>query len=123
MNVVFDLGFLLLIGVILVVILYLIVMGVGLIVVIFYVLKFSVNLCDMVVIVFNFVLFFFGFYVLNSYNVVVIEVEEVGLFFFEEFYVWIIVLFCLIILYFCWCIWGIFLVIVGLVMFIYFFYG
>lgn len=123
LNAVPDLGPLPSIGVIPAVILHPIAMGVGLIVATLYVSKFSANPRDMAVTAFNFALLLFGLYALNSYNVAVTEVEEVGLFFFEESHAWITVLSCLIILYFCWRIWGIPLATVGLVTLIYFFYG
>ena len=77
----------------------------------------------MAVTAFNAVLVAIGLYALWSFNVAVTEIEEEGLFFFREFHAWMTIIGCLIILYFCWRIWGLPLAIVGAVVFLYFFFG
>ena len=73
--------------------------------------------------VFNAVLVLIGLYALWSFNVAVTRIEEVGLFFFNEFHAWMTVAGCSIILYFCWQIWGLPLAAVGTLAMIYFFFG
>ena len=64
-----------------------------------------------------------GFYALISYNIAVTEVEEVGLFFFEEYHAYTTILGCVIIVYFCARIWGLPLATVGGAGLLYFFFG
>ena len=73
--------------------------------------------------VFNFALLMIAFYALYSFNVAVREIEDEGLFFFKEFHAWMTIIGCMIILYFCWRIWGIPLATVGFLAFLYFFFG
>ena len=77
----------------------------------------------LIVTAFNFALLLTAFYALYSFNVSVREIEDEGLFFFDEFHAWMTIIGCLIILYFCWRIWGIPLATVGLLAFLYFFFG
>ena len=72
---------------------------------------------------FNAVLALIGFYALWSFNVAVTRIEEVGLFFFEDFHAWMTVIACSVILYFCWRIWGLPLATVGTLALLYFFFG
>ena len=122
LNAIPDLGPLPSIGVIPAVILQPVCLGVGLTVATLYISKFSRDPKDIAVPVFNFALLAFGLYALRDYNILVTEIEE-GLFFFEAVHAWTAVISCLIILYFCWRIWGLPLAIVGLVAFAYFFFG
>ncbi len=71
----------------------------------------------------NAVLACVGLYALWSFNVAVTRIEDVGLFFFEEFHAWMTVVGCVIILYFCWQIWGPPLAVVGTLTLLYFFFG
>ena len=123
LNAVPDLGPLPSLGVIPAVDLHPIVLGVGLVVATLHVSNFTTNPKDMAVTAFNVLLLIVGVYALWDYNVAVTEVEEVGLFFFENSHAWTTVAGCLIILYFCWRIWGLPLATVGAVAFLYFFYG
>ncbi len=72
---------------------------------------------------FNAILVCVGLYALWSYNVAVSRIEDVGLFFFEDYHAWMTVIGCVIILYFCWRIWGLPLAVVGTLAFFYFFFG
>ncbi len=72
---------------------------------------------------FNAILVCVGLYALWSYNVAVSRIEDVGLFFFEDYHAWMTVIGCVIILYFCWRIWGLPLAVVGILAFFYFFFG
>ena len=123
LNAVPDFGPLPSIGVIPAVDLHPIVLGVGLLVATLHVSKFTMNPKDIAVTAFNVLLMVIGFYALWDYNVAVTNIEEVGLFFFEGRHAWTTVAGCLVILYFCWRIWGVPLATVGLVAFLYFFYG
>ena len=123
LNAIPDLGPLPSLGVIPAVILHPVALAVGLLVSTLVISRFSSNPRDILLTVFNFALLAFGAYALWSYNVAVTEVEEVGLFFFTEQHAWITVASCLVILYFCWRIWGVPLAMVGAVMLLYFFFG
>ena len=123
LNAVPDLGPLPSLGVIPAVDLHPFALGVGFFVAALHVSRFTSNPRDIAVTFFNFLLVAVGFYALWDYNVAVTEIEEVGLFFFENSHAWITVIGCSIILYFCWRIWGLPLAIVGTVAFLYFFYG
>ncbi len=123
LNAIPDFGPLPSIGVIPAVILHPVALGVGLLVATLHVSKFTWNPTDIAVTAFNFLLLILGLYALWDYNVAVTEVEEVGLFFFEDQHAWITVIGCLIILYYCWRLWGAPLATVGAVGLLYFFYG
>lgn len=69
------------------------------------------------------VLMIAGLYALWSFYVNVTEIEEVGLFFFEEQHAWLAITGCVIILYFCWRLWGAPLATVGSLGLLYFFFG
>ncbi len=71
----------------------------------------------------NAILVCVGLYALWSFNVAVSRIEDVGLFFFDEFHAWMTVTGCVIILYFCWRIWGLPLAVVGTLALLYFFFG
>ena len=72
---------------------------------------------------FNAVLVCVALYALWSFNVAVTRIEDVGLFFFTEYHAWTTVTGCVIILYFCWRIWGLPLAVVGTLALLYFFFG
>ena len=71
----------------------------------------------------NVVLLTVGVYALWTYYVDVTELQEVGLFFFEESHAWLAILGCLVILFYCWRLWGAPLATVGFIALIYFFFG
>ena len=73
--------------------------------------------------IFNFALFAAALYALWSFNGEVREIEDEGLFFFRDYHAWVTILGCVIILYFCWRVWGAPLAIVGSLAFLYFFFG
>lgn len=123
LNAVPDLGPLPSLGIIPAVILHPVCLAVGLLVATLHVSRFTGRPVDMAVTAFNFLLLFVGLYALWDYNVAVTEIEEVGLFFFEGSHAWTTVIGCLIILYYCWRLWGVPLATVGAVAMLYFFYG
>ena len=77
----------------------------------------------LVVTIFNFALICGAFYALWSFNGTVREVEDEGLFFFSAFHSWVSIGACVVILYFCWRIWGLPLATVGTLAILYFFFG
>ena len=123
LNAVPDLGPLPSLGVISAVVLHPFSLGVGFLVAALHVSKFTKDPKDLAVTCFNFLLVLVAIYLLWDYNVEVSALEEEGLFFFDEGHAWNTVIGCLIILYFCWRVWGLPLAIVGSVAFLYFFYG
>lgn len=123
LNAVPDLGPLPSLGVIPAVILHPVSLAIGLVIATLTISKFTSNPRDIAVTAFNFALLAIGLYALRSYNIAVTEVEEVGLFFFTETHAWITVISCVIILYYCWRLWGVPLAAVGAVAIFYFFYG
>ncbi|MEM1298146.1 MAG: TRAP transporter fused permease subunit [Pseudomonadota bacterium] len=123
LNAVPDLGPIPTLGVIPAVILHPTAVAVGLTIAALHISKFTRNPVDMAVTAFIFALVLIGWYALGDYNIAVTEVEEVGLFFFENVHAWTTIIGCSIILYFCWRIWGLPLATVGTVAMIYFFYG
>lgn len=123
LNAIPDLGPLPSLGIIPAVDLHPFALGVGFLVAALHISKFNGNPRDMAVTAFNFALVVIGFYALWDYNVAVTEIEEEGLFFFEQSHAWTTIIGCLIILYFCARIWGLPLAIVGSVAFLYFFFG
>ena len=85
--------------------------------------RFSGGADEILKTVFNAVLVCVGLYALWSFNVAVTRIENVGLFFFRDFHAWMTVTGCVIILYFCWRIWGLPLAVVGTLALLYFFFG
>ena len=85
--------------------------------------RFSLSKKDITRNLFHFALVMAGFYALVSYNIAVTEVEEVGLFFFEDYHAYTTILGCVIIVYFCARIWGLPLATVGGAGLLYFFHG
>ena len=85
--------------------------------------KFSSEKFELIKTLFHLGLVIAGLYALISYNIAVTEVEEVGLFFFEEYHAYTTILGCVIIVYFCARIWGLPLATVGGSGLIYFFFG
>ena len=73
--------------------------------------------------IFNFALLAFALFALWSFNGTVREIEDEGLFFFDQYHAWVSVGACLVILYYCWRIWGLPLALVGSAAFLYFFFG
>lgn len=71
----------------------------------------------------NFALIAGALYALWSFNGTVREIEDEGLFFFSAFHAWVSIGACVVILYFCWRIWGAPLAIVGSLALLYFFFG
>ena len=72
---------------------------------------------------FNVALVVGAFYALWSFNVSVHEIEDEGLFFFRASHAWTSIAACVVILYFCWRIWGVPLATVGALALLYFFFG
>ena len=85
--------------------------------------KFSFETTELIKTLFHLGLVAAGFYALISYNIAVTEVEEVGLFFIEEYHAYTTILGCVIIIYFCARIWGLPLATVGGAGLLYFFFG
>ena len=123
LNAVPDLGPLPSIGVIPAVDLHPTVFASGLIISFLAISRFSGGPGAILTTAFNAILVCVGLYALWSYNVAVSRIEDVGLFFFEDYHAWMTVIGCVIILYFCWRIWGLPLAVVGTLAFIYFFFG
>lgn len=73
--------------------------------------------------VLNFALIAGALYALWSFNGTVREIEDEGLFFFRAFHAWVSIGACVVILYFCWRIWGAPLATVGSLALLYFFFG
>ena len=71
----------------------------------------------------NFAFLIAGFVALVFFYNSVTYIETVGLFFFREYHAWITVMACVVVLYFCWRIWGVPLAMVGLLALLYFFFG
>lgn len=97
------------------------VLGVGFLISCIYVSQFQGS--KLAITVFNFALIGVAFYALWSFNGTVREIEDEGLFFFESFHAWVSIAACVIILYFCWRIWGLPLATVGSLALLYFFFG
>jgi TRAP transporter 4TM/12TM fusion protein len=123
LNALPDLGPLPSLGVTPAVILHPIALAVGFAVAAISISRFSASKKDITQNVFHLVLVLAGFYALISYNIAVTEVEEVGLFFFEEYHAYTTILGCVIIVYFCARIWGLPLATVGGAGLLYFFFG
>ncbi|MCY4240241.1 MAG: TRAP transporter fused permease subunit [Rhodobacter sp.] len=123
LNAMPDFGPLPSIGVIPAVDLHPFVFATGLIISFLAVSRFSGGAGELFHTAFNAVLILIGLYALWSFNVAVTRIEDVGLFFFEEFHAWMTVVGCSIILYFCWRIWGLPLATVGTLAILYFFFG
>ena len=123
LNALPDLGPLPSLGVTPAVILHPIALAVGFTVSALLLSKFSFETSELIKTLFHFGLVAAGFYALISYNIAVTEVEEVGLFFFEEYHAYTTILGCVIIVYFCARIWGLPLATVGGAGLIYFFFG
>ena len=123
LNALPDLGPLPSLGVTPAVILHPIALAVGFAVAAISISRFSASKKDITQNVFHLGLVLAGFYALISYNIAVTEVEEVGLFFFEEYHAYTTVLGCVIIVYFCARIWGLPLATVGGAGLLYFFFG
>ncbi len=121
LNAVPDFGPLPSLGVIPAVDLHPIVFAIGLVISLLTVSNFAKD--RLVVSAFNVTLVAIGLYALWSFNVAVTEIEEEGLFFFDEFHAWMTIVACSIILYFCWRIWGLPLASVGTLAIFYFFFG
>ncbi len=123
LNAIPDFGPLPSIGVIRAVDLHPSIFAVGLIISLLVVSNFSTKTTDLAVTLFNVGLVLIALYALWSFNVAVTRVEDVGLFFFKESHAWISIIGCVIILYFCWRIWGVPLATVGALALLYFFFG
>lgn len=123
LNAVPDLGPLPSVGVIPAVDLHPTVFAVGLVISFLAATRFTKGPSAIAAMAFNAVLLAVGLYALISFNVEVTIVEEEGLFFFRMFHAWMTVAGCLVILYFCWRIWGLPLATVGTLAFLYFFFG
>ena len=123
LNALPDLGPLPSLGVTPAVILHPIALAVGFAVAAISISRFSASKKDITQNVFHLGLVLAGFYALISYNIAVTEVEEVGLFFFEEYHAYTTILGCVIIVYFCARIWGLPLATVGGAGLLYFFFG
>ena len=123
LNALPDLGPLPSLGVTPAVILHPIALAVGFIVSALLLSKFSFETTELIKTLFHLGLVAAGFYALISYNIAVTEVEEVGLFFFEEYHAYTTILGCVIIVYFCARIWGLPLATVGGAGLLYFFFG
>ena len=123
LNALPDLGPLPTLGVTPAVILHPIALAVGFAVAAISISHFSLSNKDIIQNVFHLGLVLAGFYALISYNIAVTEVEEVGLFFFEEYHAYTTILGCVIIVYFCARIWGLPLATVGGAGLLYFFVG
>ena len=123
LNALPDLGPLPSLGVTPAVILHPIALAVGFTVSALLLSKFSFETSELIKTLFHFGLVAAGFYALISYNIAVTEVEEVGLFFFEEYHAYTTILGCVIIVYFCARIWGLPLATVGGAGLLYFFFG
>ncbi|MYG10682.1 MAG: TRAP transporter fused permease subunit [Rhodobacteraceae bacterium] len=123
LNAVPDFKWLPSIGVIRAVDLHPTVLAAGLGISFLFISRFTRRPSDIAITCLNALLVIVGFYALWSFNVEVTVVEEVGLFFFDEFHAWMTIIACVIILYFCWRIWGIPLATVGGLAMLYFFFG
>ena len=123
LNALPDLGHLPSLGVTPAVILHPIALAVGFTVSALLLSKFSFETSELIKTLFHLGLVLAGFYALISYNIAVTEVEEVGLFFFEEYHAYTTILGCVIIVYFCARIWGLPLATVGGAGLLYFFFG
>ncbi|MGC6474986.1 MAG: TRAP transporter permease, partial [Candidatus Puniceispirillaceae bacterium] len=123
LNALPDLGPLPSLGVTPAVILHPIALAVGFTVSALLLCKFSFETSELIKTLFHLGLVIAGFYALISYNIAVTEVEEVGLFFFEEYHAYTTILGCVIIVYFCARIWGLPLATVGGAGLLYFFFG
>lgn len=123
LNAVPDLGPLPSIGVIPAVDLHPTVFASGFIISFLAISRFSGGSSAILTTAFNAILVCVGLYALWSFNVSVSRIEDVGLFFFEDFHAWMTVIGCVIILYFCWRIWGLPLAVVGTLALLYFFFG
>ena len=123
LNALPDLGPLPSLGVTPAVILHPIALAVGFTVSALLLSKFSFETPELIKTLFHLGLVLAGFYALISYNIAVTEVEEVGLFFFEEYHAYTTILGCVIIVYFCARIWGLPLATVGGAGLLYFFFG
>ena len=123
LNALPDLGPLPSLGVTPAVILHPIALAVGFTVSALLLSKFSFETSELIKTLFHLGLVIAGFYALISYNIAVTEVEEVGLFFFEEYHAYTTILGCVIIVYFCARIWGLPLATVGGAGLLYFFFG
>ena len=123
LNALPDLGPLPSLGVTPAVILHPIALAVGFTVSALLLSKFSFETSELIKTLFHLGLVIAGFYGLISYNIAVTEVEEVGLFFFEEYHAYTTILGCVIIVYFCARIWGLPLATVGGAGLLYFFFG
>ncbi|MEM5544292.1 TRAP transporter fused permease subunit [Sulfitobacter sp. AS92] len=123
LNAVPNLSFLPSMSVIPAVILHPLALGVGMLVSTLTISNITTKSTDIGITAFHFLLLGVGLYTLWDYNVAVTEIQEVGLFFFEASHAWITVLACIVVLYYCWRIWGAPLAIVGSVTMLYFFYG
>ena len=123
LNALPDLGPLPSLGVTPAVILHPIALAVGFTVSALLLSKFSFETSELIKTLFHLGLVLAGFYALISYNIAVTEVEEVGLFFFEEYHAYTTILGCVIIVYFCARIWGLPLATVGGAGLLYFFFG
>ena len=123
LNALPDLGPLPSLGVTPAVILHPIALAVGFTISALLLSKFSFEKSELIKTLFHLGLVLAGFYALISYNIAVTEVEEVGLFFFEEYHAYTTILGCVIIVYFCARIWGLPLATVGGAGLLYFFFG
>lgn len=123
LNSVPDIGPLPSIGIISAAVLHPTVYAVSLVISFLIVSQFSGNYWTWIITSFNIILVFVGLYALWSFNVAINRIENTGLFFFKEYHAWMTITGCLIILYFCWRIWGLPLAIVGLLALLYFFHG
>ena len=125
LNSIPDVGYLPSIGVIPAAVLHSLVMAAGLVIVL-------VTLASRmdestpfpkVQILFHVLLVGLALFALWRYYVDMTAISEEGLFFFDESHAWLTVAGALVILYFCWRIWGAPLALVGLAAFLYFFFG
>lgn len=123
LNAIPDFGPLPSIGVIRAVDLHPSIFAVGLVISFLSVSSFSRHPTSIVITAFNALLVLIALYALWSFNVAVTRIEDVGLFFFDEFHAWMTITGCVIILYFCWRIWGLPLATVGSLALLYFFFG
>ena len=99
------------------------VFAVGLVISFLVISEFSCSPLAIAVTLFNFALVLVALYALWSFNIAVTRIEDVGLFFFQDFHAWMAITGCLIILYYCWRIWGLPLATVGTLALLYFFFG
>ena len=123
LNALPDFGWLPSLGVIRAVDLHAMVLAAGFFIAFLFVSNFSAKTKELAITGFNLALVLVALYTLWSFNVAVTEIEDEGLFFFNDGHAWTTIVACVIILYFCWRIWGVPLAVVGTLALSYFFFG